>query len=342
VLAAYPRARNNLTIRKQIDETVKRKPGRPRLRPAPPKTVKDEETSLQVKSEGAKHQPRHTNGRFEKKTSTIVKKALSPVFVNTALSRAQRAIERTKAKSRLEQEADLRNRKRTNDTDSEKDNHPRKRVQQDTDGVGGGPRTPQRLRRVLPRPPSSVPGGTLISNPNPLSFALRAWAAPIIKDESSDDEPALITPESKRSLPVAVVECGQEITSLNSPSIIAAPPAQGSSTFKPSPFTFARRRWASVSATTGGGDQGEPLRKTSLPRPGSANDTALDPEEISDVESFAGSDRLSSISSLSTSSSAGAEPSSNSHYPKNKLSSLPGEEVRSVAMVWRIFFLIYT
>jgi histone-lysine N-methyltransferase SUV420H len=342
--------------RQQDDEAEKPKRGRPRLTSPSRQTAKDEEVSLQFISE-AKHQPRDTNGRFESKRdamSSIVRKTFSPVLVNTALSRAQRAIERGKVKSWLERKAEeserkeqeesggirmsLRNRKRANDTDNEKDDHPRKKVQRDLHGPGvvRGLETPHPLQRILPGPASSFRGGKLFSNPNPLSFAMRAWATPVIQGgESSEDETAPVTPEDYNSPPTAVVESDQEVTatgSLISSSIFipgAAPP-RGALTFKPSPFTFARRRWASMSASTVDDDlahRGEQLRRNSLS--GSrVDDAAIGPEEISDIESLGGSDHLSSISSLSM-SSANAGPSFTRWSKGHELSSLSGEEVRS-------------
>ena len=43
------------------------------------------------------------------------------------------------------------------------------------------------VQRVLPRPMSGFRGGGLTFNPNPLQYALHAWAGPVVLDDSSSD-----------------------------------------------------------------------------------------------------------------------------------------------------------
>jgi len=106
------------------------------------------------------------------------------------------------------------------------------------------------IQKVIPRRASTFKGATLVSNPNPLRFALRAWANPVLRDESSssEDEKGPETPEDHLSPPAATIidlERDQDFP-MSAPALPRAP-----LTFKPSPFTFAKRRWASASVSPG-------------------------------------------------------------------------------------------
>jgi len=103
-------------------------------------------------------------------------------------------------------------------------------------------------QKVLPRPVSGFRGGRLFSNPNPLRFALHAWAGPLILDESSsDDEKAPETPDDGLSSAADIAPAEELMDSMFLPSSILprAPPL----TCKPSPFVFAKNRWNATSAS---------------------------------------------------------------------------------------------
>lgn len=307
-------------------EVVKRKRGRPRLS-SPKRTIKAEEPPIQVQVESTKTQPRNTNGRFERKDDPVkppVKKADVPV--KPVLSRAERAIERGKIKSRLEQQSrgeeddsniPARNRKRGNDDDDERSG---KRSHVDT----------YPFHKVLPRPASNFRGG--ISNPNPLSFAVRAWAYPMLLDESSsEDEKGPVTPEDDLSPPAAIVDLDIGGSRTNPQlSLLTGNPVlpRVAPTFKPSPFTFARRRWASVSVSPGREDDPEAQGQgSSFKGKGRAVER---PEGPSDIDSLARGVRYSSISSLS---SAHARPPSYSQWPAMSTGQLYDDEVRVILSV---------
>jgi len=105
-------------------------------------------------------------------------------------------------------------------------------------------------KRVIPHPTSNFRGGILFSNPNPLSFARQAWGGRVSFDESSEDEKAPVTPEDLQSSPATIVEAASD-AHIGSLSISASALPRGALTFKPSPFTFAKRRWLSTSSNDG-------------------------------------------------------------------------------------------
>ncbi|KAJ6587033.1 hypothetical protein DFH09DRAFT_910256 [Mycena vulgaris] len=163
------------------------------------------------------------------------KKASTP---QPTLSRAERAEEREKIRRWLQKK----NEEEAEDSPGEDDGgHPRKRSSADIDDPEDHPkrkalRAKEKqlpLQKVLPRPSSGFRGGQLFSKPNPLSYALHAWSSPLVSTaSSSEDELPPVTPEDEPSVDTF------------SPAF--TPPPIGL-TFKPSPISFARRRWGSGS-----------------------------------------------------------------------------------------------
>jgi histone-lysine N-methyltransferase SUV420H len=252
---------------------VKRKRGRPRLtspryRPKPGKVARQPvANSVQVKVEekamdlSSAAQPRFTNGRFGKKDKSSGNGQGPAAGSNEKLSaRAERASERGKVKvgwKELEQTPtkafDSKSTwtsprlKRPHD---DVDESPRKKSFRKTQSrVEGGTGDP--VQKVLPRPISGFRGGRLFSNPNPLRFALHAWASPVVLDESSssEDEKPPVTPEEDLSPAAEIVHPDDD---LNTPSFFPAPalPAQPPLIYKPSPLNFSARRWVSLSKPT--------------------------------------------------------------------------------------------
>lgn len=254
-LAEAPRKkRHSLPKPSRPPTGEKRKRGRPRLR-SPSTAIKVEESALQIEDD-LMPQPRNNNGRFERKPRSVSRRKTnvqgSP---RTVLSRAERAIERGKAKDREEDAEGERNgagtwtsprRKRANENDVQFEELPTKRAYRRRE------ENMPPLKKVLPRPASSFKGGKLFSNPNPLSYALQAWAGPMILDESSsEDEGPPVTPEDVQSPPATIVEAESTIDlTLSSLLVPAAALPRGALTFKPSPFNFAKRRWMSVSTSS--------------------------------------------------------------------------------------------
>ncbi|KAG6849992.1 hypothetical protein H0H93_002782 [Arthromyces matolae] len=170
-------------------------------------------------------QPRDVNGRFEKKTPSSPKKEDSV----TLSSRAERAMERDRVKAQSEHspDSDATSRKRTID-DLDLQELPSKRPYHR--------REPP--KRAIPRQTSTI-FKQLFSNPNPYSFARRAWGGPVTFDDSSEDEKEPVTPEDVQSSSATIDVADIDLTSLP----ISLP--RSASIFKPSPFTFAKRRWTS-------------------------------------------------------------------------------------------------
>ncbi|KAI3618592.1 histone-lysine n-methyltransferase set9 [Moniliophthora roreri] len=219
----------------------KRKRGRPRLTspraqkkpPIPIKVEEDEDVSLHPL--GFKDQPRRMNGRFEKKPG---KPSPTKIYIpgsaesSPGKTREQRALEREKQKAKLETEAAVKRNKRSGEGDDSVGDTPSKRSKTDEEQPP--------LRRMYPKPTLVNRGSNLFSKPNPMSFAARAWAGPLVSDDgiSSEDEKGPVTPEDSAAPSPAVA--------IESDTIVAAVP---SLTLKPSPFNLARRRWASRSRT---------------------------------------------------------------------------------------------
>ncbi|KAJ7680438.1 hypothetical protein DFH06DRAFT_973526 [Mycena polygramma] len=164
------------------------------------------------------------------------KKASTP---QPTLSRAQRAEEREKVRrwqqkvkeeveDSPEEDPDVTSsaRKRSSADLEELEDPPKKRVPRAKE-------TQLPLQKVLPRPSSGFRGGQLFSKPNPLSYALHAWASPLVSTaSSSEDELPPVTPEDELTVDLPSETCGPDYKS----------PAS----FKPTPFTFARRRWGTT------------------------------------------------------------------------------------------------
>ncbi|KAF7361799.1 hypothetical protein MVEN_00524100 [Mycena venus] len=166
------------------------------------------------------------------------KKATTPL---PTLSRAQRAEEREKVRrwqQKVKEEAE--GDSADEDEAEEATSSARKRSSADVEGLEDrpkkkGPRAKEKeiqlpMQKVIPRPSSGFRGGQLFAKPNPLSYALHAWASPLVSTaSSSEDELPPVTPEDEPYAPT--------FTS----------PANIDLTFKPTPFSFARRRWGSGS-----------------------------------------------------------------------------------------------
>ncbi|KAM6502447.1 hypothetical protein JOM56_002424 [Amanita muscaria] len=122
------------------------------------------------------------------------------------------------------------------------------------------------LQRVLPRP-TNFRSTMLLSKPNPLCFALQAWGGPVVVEDSSSDEDdkGVVTPDDDQSPPAAMIVSPDDILPQMSPSpTYDATPivSRGALIFKPSPITFAKRRWASVSSDSPSQMQDNPLEST--------------------------------------------------------------------------------
>ncbi|KAJ7076383.1 hypothetical protein B0H15DRAFT_864357 [Mycena belliarum] len=191
------------------------------------------------------------------------KKATTPQPI---LSRAERAEEREKVRRWLQRKRE----EEAEDSPGEDAAVPaRKRSSADIEDLEVRPTKVLRskakqlpLQRVLPRPSSGFRGGQLFSKPNPLSYALHAWSSPLVSTaSSSDDELAPITPEDE---PAAGLPLDTLSPVFTSPTIDL--------TFKPTPFSFARRRWGTGSTPPRDESKrrvsSNPLDNTSVEEPG--------------------------------------------------------------------------
>lgn len=195
---------------------AKRRRGRPRLSSLPPSKVKKEDPPPPSFTEQVRTPPSRKN------TGSASPQKSSPK--RPPLSRAERASEREKQRALLEKEAQaaVQSKKRPNEEPDVFDDRPRK------------------LLKVQPRP-LSFRASKLFCKPNPLSFALEAWAGPLVADsDSSEDESGPVTPGDYLSK----VENTVKIVQRSSTSM-------RSDVFKPSPFNFARRRWSSWVESSG-------------------------------------------------------------------------------------------
>lgn len=223
----------------------KRKRGRPRLS-SPRRVIKVED-----KPDSPKlfPQPRNTNGRFEKKIRAGKKARSSTSDPLIVPSRAERAIEREKVKGPHDGK-ELAGKtvgawispRRKRLSDGSVDSQPRKKAHW-REGLDDDL---EPLKKLLPRPVSNFRGGKLFSNPNPLSFALKAWAGPVNLDESEDEKPPVTPPDNDMLHHPNIIEAD----SVSGLSLLAPSPVPlGALTVKPSPFNFAKRRWVSTSAS---------------------------------------------------------------------------------------------
>ena len=243
------------------DSISKRKRGRPRLHCSDekqPNEIKEEEEPVSLSSPNK--QPRNSNGQFGRKGD--VSNPISPgksspsCGLQVPIPGNMDVINRTGTPS-----ISPRNKKRVIDMDEW--DHPRKRTlrghgnkyQDVTELLNDAP-----SQKVLPRS-TGFRNIRLLSKPNPLSFALQAWAGPVLLDDSSssdEDEKGVSTPEDDHSPPAAIIATPDDISPRISPSpaYVATPVLpRGALTYKPSPMTFAKRRWASVSSDSPGRGQ---------------------------------------------------------------------------------------
>ena len=228
-------ARRLAALNRNTSEPDRRKRGRPRLsspRVMSKSKVKTEELQVDIPVIA---QPRATNGRFGKKDKSWRK------------NREYTAVGSTVADDNDDLESRTPRRKRGIDAVEDFEEPPKKRSASEQNPDSGndleveGPG-----QKVLPRPASGFRGGRLFSNPNPLRFALYAWAGPLILDESSDDdEKHPETPEDGLSSAADIAPAEELMDPMFLPSILPrAPPL----TCKPSPFVFAKNRWNATSA----------------------------------------------------------------------------------------------
>jgi histone-lysine N-methyltransferase SUV420H len=273
-----PQSEPIISATSQEVEPPKRKRGRPRLsspRRAAKDAIKEEKALIGLKSLAVANQPRDSHGRFGKKGYYSRQRSGS---VHAVLTRAQRAIERSKVKSWLERRAEENERAGGSDISS------RKRSAVDLEDSG----RPNKIARVYDEPPlatshvfairrpaTGFKGMGLLQAPNPMSFARRTWIPVVDASDSSksgesdlsldgtEDETDLpVTPEDKLSAANVVLDDSENIQDsvllplrnilpvtneklrpTPSPFRQIAPPPAGALTFKPSPVNFARRRW---------------------------------------------------------------------------------------------------
>ncbi|KAK2463199.1 hypothetical protein APHAL10511_004854 [Amanita phalloides] len=234
-------------------EPSKRKRGRPRIHfPPQEDEIKEEESAISLSSPS--RQPRNSNGQFGRKGD--LSNPTSPESSGT------RPVDSMNPISRISTPLSSPRKKRVLDVDEME--HPRKRT------LRGHCQDPTALledlplQKVLPRS-SGFRSIKLLSNPNPLSFALQAWRDLVVMDESSssdEDEKGVATPDDDQSPPAATIVDPDDLLPRTSPSpTFGGTPIlpRGALTYKPSPITFAKRRWASVSSDSPGrGPEGTP------------------------------------------------------------------------------------
>jgi len=303
----------------QATDLPKRKRGRPRLSsPVSKPELPTGDKSLRLKSLAVQNQPRDSNGRFGKKGASngrFTRKRFTATVIasSSVASRAQRALERGKIKSWLEQkeESEMENpedqisshevtRKRNGDDLEES---PSKKARYNLDEEAK-----QASRFVFPpeRPAFfHFRGIGLFGTPNPMSFARRTWGTKteireatndgMDKDRktespltSGDESDPPVTPDDHTpSLAIARSEEDRERTK-NGDSGKLKPPAPHplvALTFKPSPFNFARRRWVSMAASPDGSSLPRLAGNTSLPDPADGS-RAVDPESLFETGSL--------------------------------------------------------
>lgn len=301
--------RHSVPSTKAQESDTKKPIGRPRSKTPPPRTfapiaksvpvVRTVSVSAPVESQRAPmrnqlprpwsrpskstvvaHQPRDGHGRFGTKESTNGKFMRRKVTRNSANSRAQRALERNKFRSRLEgdvadddddapevkleeQDEELeaplrsingRERKRRKDVHLELRESPNKRSRSDSDEESDSTPAPYRNASFGIYQFAHKRFATLgYHRPNPLSFARRSWVSKI--DVMPNPETGL----------TGTVDGSTSLTSIESTDTPAwqksfyrsantkdgksfdlpiQPPA-GALTYKPTPGNFAKRRWAS-------------------------------------------------------------------------------------------------
>ncbi|KAJ6625524.1 hypothetical protein B0H10DRAFT_2001733 [Mycena sp. CBHHK59/15] len=221
------------------------KDGRKRGRPKA-STTESPRKSEARDEEPEPEQPQDAEGKAQRggPRGSRKKKSSTP---QPTLSRAQRAEEREKVRLWLKKKAEEEAAEEDSDgrDNAVGDHSPRKRSSEDVEELEDHPRRKVRrakekvmpAQRVLPRPSSGFRGGQLFAKPNPLSYALHAWGSPLLSTaSSSEDELPPVTPEDDRIVDLHSEGCG--------PTFVSPPPAIDLA-FKPTPFSFARRRWGS-------------------------------------------------------------------------------------------------
>lgn len=231
--------------RKASPEIVeKRGRGRPRL-PSPKRVSQskiDTQKRLPETGKSISAQPRAGNGRFGRKDKSARKSGES---TSSSHENGRSVSCEDSASGNGNDQRETRTsprRKRASDDVEALEESPRKRAAVVEEQV----EEPTAVLKVLPRPVSGFRGGRLVSNPNPLQFALHAWSGPVVLDDSSsEDEKHPETPEDDQSPAVDVAELEEEdpIPSLSL--------GRSSLTLKPTPFSFAKSRWNGPSASLG-------------------------------------------------------------------------------------------
>lgn len=226
-----------------VSESSKRKRGRPRLSdqivntlPSSPSSnstiIKVEEIPTEIPSNLGISQPRTTNGRFGRKLRSqqrAAKLAKDPSH---------------KQKSEPSKPTRFSLRRKREDENEEIEELPRKKRSSES----------SQAQKVLPRRMSTFKGASLVSNPNPLRFALKVWANPVLCDGDDDgdvssssdeeeDDQGPETPEDYLSPPANTIDLVDHEASVDAK---ATNLPRARLTFKPSPFTYAKRRWAST------------------------------------------------------------------------------------------------
>ncbi|KAF8161189.1 hypothetical protein B0H34DRAFT_699818 [Crassisporium funariophilum] len=232
-----------------VDAPPKRKRGRPRL--SSPKRIVKSAVKLEESAEAEMPtvvviQPRAQNGRFGKKDRSW-RKSREMSGTTGKSSQTERSPEKGDSMGGTRTSP---RRKRSGDH-LESEESPRKRVAHDYLPTRKEKQDEGPAQKVLPRPASGFRGGRLFSNPNPLRYALHAWAGPVILDDSSsssDDEKHPETPEDDLSPAADIVSPEEDVSTplfLPQPLIVPRAPL----IYKPTPFAFAKNRWNSGSTS---------------------------------------------------------------------------------------------
>ncbi|KAJ7217941.1 hypothetical protein GGX14DRAFT_438985 [Mycena pura] len=248
------------------------KRGRKPTSPSPSKSSdKDEDAESEVPAEAGQPVPKV---RRQRKTATP----------QPTLSRAQRAEEREKVRRWLEKKDEE---EAEEDIAGDPSGSARKRSSADLEDLEDHmkrkiARAKERqlpLQKVIPRPGSGFRGGQLFAKPNPLSYALHAWASPLLSaaSSSSEDELPPDTPEDDVTVHLPSDTC-----------VLARAPSIDF-TFKPTPFSFARRRWGSSST---------PPRDETKRRDLTDSTSQQDDASVSEEEHLTSSDELQTSLSI--------------------------------------------
>ncbi|KAF8967844.1 hypothetical protein BDZ97DRAFT_472657 [Flammula alnicola] len=251
VTKTYSSSARKLRLDPLPEPPTKRKRGRPRLS-SPKRVVRPKVKVEEPAPEGEKSllfQPRAVNGRFGKKDKSPRKNGESTSPTSSS-SRKGRSGGQDSDDENDQRKWISPRRKRSSDNIEELEESPRKKAtKQKQPLVEEDVREEAAAQRVLPRPLSGFRGGRLFSNPNPLQFALYAWAGPVVLDDSSssDDEKHPETPEDADSITAGVITPEEDTPSFTPPAAVIIPRAP--LTYKPSPFAFAKNRWNGGSAS---------------------------------------------------------------------------------------------